>query len=228
LAQGARLRWRLPGIMLQWFQRLMPHQRKFFPLFEQHAALIEQAAYVLHEMLDDGAAVKERCRAIGELEQRADDVAREVLLGIRTSFITPFDRIDIRNLISRMDDTIDQMNKSAQAIIAFELTAFEPEMQELSAIITGAARLVRKAVPLLSELNANATRLSNACVEISRLEERGDEIYARGRQRLFQKTRHGPAMAFIQGNEVYTHLDQVVDDFDDVGNEIQGIVVEHV
>jgi predicted phosphate transport protein (TIGR00153 family) len=214
--------------MLQWFQRLMPHQRKFFPLFEQHAAIIEQASHVLHEMLNDGADIQGKCRAIGELEQRADDVAREVLLGLRTSFITPFDRVDIRNLISRMDDTIDQMNKSAQAIIAFELITFEPEMKELSVIIIEAAQLVRKAVPLLSELNANATKLSNACLQISKLEERGDEVYARGRQCLFQKTRNGPAIAFIQGNEVYTHLDQVIDDFDDVGNEIQGIVVEHV
>jgi uncharacterized protein len=214
--------------MLQWFQRLMPHQHKFFPLFEQHAAIIEQASHMLHGMLDDGADIRGNCRAIAELEQRADDVAREVLLGIRTSFITPFDRIDIRNLISRMDDTIDQMNKSAQAIIAFELVTFEPDMKELSVIIIEAAQLVQKAVPLLSELNSNATKLSNACVQISRLEERGDEVYARGRQRLFQKTRNGPAMAFIQGNEVYSHLDQVIDDFDDVGNEIQGIVVEHV
>jgi uncharacterized protein len=213
--------------MLQWFQRLMPHQHKFFPLFERHAELIEQASHVLNEMLNDGKHAEEKCRAIADLEQRADDVAREVLLGIRTSFITPFDRIDIRNLISRMDDTIDQMNKSAQAIIAFELQSFEPEMKELCAIIIDAAQLVRKAVPLLSEINTNATKLSNACVQISRLEERGDEIYARGRQQLFRKTRDGQSMAFIQGNEVYTHLDQVIDDFDDVGNEIQSIVVEH-
>jgi uncharacterized protein len=214
--------------MLRWFQRLMPHQHKFFPLFERHAAIIEQASHVLHEMLSDGADIQGKCQVIGELEQRADDVAREVLLGIRTSFITPFDRIDIRNLISRMDDTIDQMNKSAQAITAFELNIFDSEMRELSVIIIEAAQLVRKAVPLLSELNANATKLSNACMQISKLEERGDEVYARGRQRLFHKTRNGPAMAFIQGNEVYTHLDQVIDVFDDVGNEIQGIVVEHV
>jgi uncharacterized protein Yka (UPF0111/DUF47 family) len=43
---------------------------------------------------------------------------------------------------------------------------------------------------------------------------------------LFHKYRDGEAMAFIQGNEVYTHLNEVIDNFDDVGNEIQGIVVE--
>src|SRR5206468_806738 len=102
---------------------------------------------------------------------RADLVTREVMLGVRASFITPFDRIDIRQLISSMDDTIDQMNKSAQAIMAFELETFEPEMKELGTIIIEASQLVRKAVPLLSEINNNATRLSDACIQISRLEE---------------------------------------------------------
>jgi uncharacterized protein Yka (UPF0111/DUF47 family) len=81
------------------------------------------------------------------------------------TFITPFDRSDIRNLISRMDDTIDQMNKSAQAIVAFDLTSFAPEMRELGGLIIEAAQLVRKTVPLLSNcpgLRKRATRSTRA------------------------------------------------------------------
>lgn len=213
--------------MLRWFQRLIPHQRMFFPLFEQHAQLIEEASLILHGMLSGREDTFLQCRAIGALEQRADLIARDVLLGIRASFITPFDRIDIRNLISRMDDTIDQMNKSAQAIVAFELTVFEPEMTELGTLAVRAAQLLRKTVPLLQDVTANATGLSDACLGISLIEEQGDEVYARGRKELFRKTRHGDAMAFIQSNEVYSHLNRVLDEFDDAGNEIQGIVVEH-
>ena len=76
--------------MLQWFQRLMPQQRMFFPLFEKHAELTEHAAIILNEMLSDGVDVSNHCRAIGELENRADVVTRDVLLGVRSSFITPF------------------------------------------------------------------------------------------------------------------------------------------
>jgi predicted phosphate transport protein (TIGR00153 family) len=213
--------------MLQWFQRLMPQQRMFFPLFEQHAELIEQAGIILQQMLEDGAGTEDRCSAIGDLENAADNVTREVLLGIRASFITPIDRIDIRHLISSMDDTIDQMNKSAQAIVAFEVNQFDPEMRELGAIIVEAAKLVRTAVPLISAIGANADRLSELCLQISRLEGQGDDVYARGRKQLFHKARGGDAMAFIRNSEVYKHLDQVVDNFDNVANEIQGIVVEH-
>jgi predicted phosphate transport protein (TIGR00153 family) len=213
--------------MLQWFQRLLPQQRMFFPLFERHAELIEGAAVMLREMLHNGADVGERCLAIGELEQQADIVTREVQLGVRASFITPIDRTDIRRLISGMDDTIDQMNKSAQAIVAFELRDFSAEMRELAGISVEAARLLRKAVPLLSEIAANADRISDMCVQISALEGRGDEVFARGRKALFNRTRDGDAMEFIRQSEVYAHLDQVIDNFDNVANEIQGIVVEH-
>ena len=213
--------------MLQWFQRLLPQQRMFFPLFERHAELIEGAAVILREMLHNSAEVGERCVAIGELEQQADIVTREVQLGVRASFITPIDRTDIRRLISGMDDTIDQMNKSAQAIVAFELLDFSAEMRELAGISLEAARVLRKAVPLLSEIAANADRISDMCVQISTLEGRGDEVFARGRKALFNMTRDGDAMEFIRQSEVYAHLDQVIDNFDNVANEIQGIVVEH-
>ncbi len=213
--------------MLQWFQRLLPQQQMFFPLFERHAELIEGAAIILREMLNTGADVGEKCGAIGELEQQADIVTREVQLGIRTSFITPIDRMDIRHLISGMDDTIDQMNKSAQAIVAFELRDFSAEMRELADISVEAARLLRKAVPLLSAIAANADRISDMCVQISALEGQGDEVFARGRKALFNMTRDGDAMEFIRQSEVYAHLDQVIDNFDNVANEIQSIVVEH-
>jgi uncharacterized protein Yka (UPF0111/DUF47 family) len=119
------------------------------------------------------------------------------------------------------------MNKSAQAVVAFELDRFAPEMAEIGDVIVEAAELVRRAVPLLSKVSANADKISDICVQISRLEGRGDEIYARGRKRLFHETRAGAAMEFIRQSEVYAHLDQVVDNFDNVANEIQGIVVEH-
>lgn len=199
----------------------------FFPLFERHAELIEGAASVLEEMLNNGVDVQECCHAIGELESQADTVTREVQLGVRSSFITPIDRTDIRHLISGMDDTIDQMNKSAQAIVSFEIRDFSPEMRELATLSVEAARLLRKAVPLLSEIAANADRISDMCVQISAIEGRGDEVFARGRKALFNATRDGNAMEFIRQSEVLAHLDQVVDNFDNVANEIQGIVVEH-
>jgi uncharacterized protein Yka (UPF0111/DUF47 family) len=35
-------------------------------------------------------------------------------------------------------------------------------------------------------------------------------------------------LGFFIGHEVYDHLEKVVDRFDDVANEIHGVVIEHV
>ena len=101
--------------MLQWFQRLMPRQNVFFPQFERHAAVMVKAAGALREMVAGGEQLKARFQEILDLEHEADGIAREVLLGLRTSFITPFDRADIQSLITSMDDSIDQMQQTAKA-----------------------------------------------------------------------------------------------------------------
>jgi hypothetical protein len=121
--------------MLHWFYKLMPRQGTFFPLFERHAAVIVTAARALREMLKGGEQVGLRFKDILALEHEADDIARDVLLGLRTTFITPFDRTDIQDLVSSMDDAIDQMNKTAKVIMLFEVRSFDPHMQQMGAII---------------------------------------------------------------------------------------------
>ena len=82
--------------MLQWFQRLMPRQDGFFPAFERHGAVIVKAAVALREMLAGGDQLKPCFQEILDLEHEADSIARgELLLSLRTTFTSPFDRADI-------------------------------------------------------------------------------------------------------------------------------------
>src|SRR4051812_17668467 len=118
--------------MLDWFQRLLPREEKFFTLFERHAASIALAAVALRKMLDGGEAVASNCRLIMQHESDADAITRDVLIGVRSTFITPFDRGDIKDLITSMDDTIDQMQKTAKAIVLFEVTSFTSEMRAMA------------------------------------------------------------------------------------------------
>jgi predicted phosphate transport protein (TIGR00153 family) len=214
--------------MLQWFQRLMPRQELFFSLFERHAEVLVAGARALREMLNGGGELSGLCGKVMAQEQKADDITREVMIGIRTSFITPFDRADIKNLITSMDDAIDQMQQTAKAIVLFEMTTFEPEMQAMADVVVECAGLVQRAVPLLSNIGSNAASLNDICVQITRIEGRADDIHDRGLKRLYQKAKAGDPLEFVRGNEIYNHLEESVDRFDDVGNEIQGIVIEHV
>jgi predicted phosphate transport protein (TIGR00153 family) len=214
--------------MLQWFQRLMPRQNVFFPAFERHAAVIVKAAIALREMVVDGDQLKLRFQEILALEHDADSIAREVHMGLRTSFITPFDRADIQSLITSMDDAVDQCKQAAKAIILFEVTTFEPEMRVMADAIVECAELVQRGVPMLSDVASNAAELNEIGLQITRIEGNADDSYDRGLELLYQRVKGGNAMEFIRGSEIYKHLEDTVDRLDDVGDEIQGIVVEHV
>ena len=120
------------------------------------------------------------------------------------------------------------MQQTAKAIVLFEMVHFEAEMRAMADAVVECAQLVRRAIPLLSDLGANATSLNDICVQITRIEGRADEIHDRGLKSLYTKAKAGDPMEFVRGNEIYNHLEESVDRFDDVANEIQGIVIEHV
>jgi len=218
--------------MFGWFQTLMPKEERFFHLFEKHATIAVAAAEALREMLRGGESIQAHCKQIFDLEAQADDVTREVLTAVRRTFVTPFDRADIQGLISSMDDSIDQMNKTAKTIIMFELRSFEPQMRQMSEIILQGSQLVLEAVPLLSSISRNAARLNTLTAKIIAIEEHADDICNQGVKSLFVANRAdnnpGNAMNFIIGSEMYDHLEKVVDRIEDVSNEINAIVIDHL
>ena len=214
--------------MLQWFQRLMPRQDAFFPAFERHAAVMVKAAVALREMVAGGDQLKLRFQDILDLEHEADGIAREVLLGLRTTFITPFDRADIQSLITSMDDSVDECKATAKGIMLFEMTNFEPDMRAMADAIVECSELAQRAVKKLSDVTRNAAELNEICLQITRIEGDADDAYDRGLELLYQKVKGGDALDFIRGSEIYKHLEDTVDSLDDVADEIQGIVIEHV
>jgi Protein of unknown function DUF47/Phosphate transporter family len=95
----------------------MPKEERFFDLFDRHAVTIVAGAHALRSLLDGGEKVPEHCKETKRYENDADVITRDVLLAVRRTFITPFDRGDIRDLITVMDDTIDQMHQTAKATL---------------------------------------------------------------------------------------------------------------
>ena len=212
--------------MLGWFRALMPKEERFFELFTRHAQVTLTGAEALRGLLQGGDDVVRLCKEISARENEADEITREVLTALRRSFITPLDRGDIKDLITSMDDAIDQMNKTAKVIALFELNRFEEPMQEMGEIIVRAAKLSMEAVPLLGAIGKQASRLNALTEEIIRIEERADQLHDQGRKELFSNQTN--AFAFMIGTEVYDHLEKVVDRFEDVANEISAIVIENV
>jgi predicted phosphate transport protein (TIGR00153 family) len=214
--------------MFRWFQALMPREDRFFNLYNRHARTLVLGGEALRLLLDGGPGVGDAARQVFALEEQADSIAREVLLLLRRTFITPFDRGDIRDLINTLDDTIDQMQKTAKAVLMFEVDILEPEMAEMGDRIIQAARLTSEAVALLGSLNENAAQLNALTEEIIRLEDDADTLNDKGIKALFLRHRQDNAMGYIVGVEIYDHLEKVMDRFEDVANRISDILIEQV
>jgi uncharacterized protein len=213
--------------MFGWFQRLLPQKGEFFELFEAHAVSIVAAANAVGRLLEGGPAMADNVREIHEREHDADNIIREVLTTVRRTFLTPFDRGAITSLIASMDDAIDEMQAAAAAIDLYEFNDFDPEMKDMAAIIVDSARLTAEAMPLLRDVSANGVRLHELTGRLVRMEGHADEIHAAGLKRSFKAYGKTDTVRFIVAREIYKHLERIADAFEDVANEIDGIVIDH-
>ncbi|WP_293676468.1 DUF47 domain-containing protein [uncultured Phenylobacterium sp.] len=214
--------------MLRWFQALMPKEGRFFDLFEKHAATLCAGARSLDSLLEGGASVPDHGAAVARHENDADEVTREVMLHVRRTFITPFDRADIIDLITSMDDAIDQMHKTAKVTALFEQRTFQPDMKRLGEVIVQTADLTAEAVPLLRSMRSHAARLNEITEAVKDLEEQSDRLYDTGIAALYKEVGKHDPMAYIIGAEIYDHLEKVVDRFEDVANRISSVLIEHL
>jgi uncharacterized protein Yka (UPF0111/DUF47 family) len=212
--------------MFAWFQRLLPQKGDFFGMFEAHAATLVGAAEALQQLANNGVSTHELLQAIQDREHEADDVIRQVLTAVRKTFLTPFDRGTITSLIGAMDDAIDEMLAAARAIDLYELRELRPEMKEIVILISEAATVTAEAVPLLRNVSANGTKLHQLTGRLVSLEGEADDIHAIGLKRAFQTARADP-LQFAVAREVFKNLERVTDAFEDVANQIDGIVIDH-
>ena len=163
---------------MRWLQAILPKEERFFALFAEHAAAVVAGARALSTALEGGPSLSQHLKTVMDCEHEGDRITREVLLAVRRSFITPFDRGDIADLINSMDDAIDQMQKTAKTILLFNVTQFEPEMKEMADRVVRASLLMQQAIPLLNAINKNVSDLNSLTEQIVMLVQIGLEKVA--------------------------------------------------
>jgi len=207
-------------------QKILPREEKYFDLFERHADVLVSASDALVRLLG-GGAIAQSLDDIRNFETAADDLTRDVLTAVRRSFITPFDRSAITSLISAMDDAVDEIWHTAKTVRIYGVTEFEPQMRASAELARDAARLVREAIPLMRNVGRNGGRLHEITEQIVHLEGRADGLHDEGLAALYE--RHGAErpIVFFVGRELYRYVERVLDRFQDVADEIQGIVIDH-
>jgi predicted phosphate transport protein (TIGR00153 family) len=214
--------------VLDWFRRMIPQSGDFFTLFERHSAACVAAATALAKLTKGDGDAAALCAEIHDREHDADDIIRLVLDEVRKTFLTPFDRGAIIALIGAMDDTIDEIHACATAIELYNFSDFEPEMKEMADKVLGAIMMIDRGLPLLRDVTRNGDKLHDLTAQVVRVEGEVDDIHDRGLKSNFSRTQAtGDTLGFLISREIYKHLERIADEFEDVANQIDGIVVDH-
>ncbi|RJO64784.1 MAG: DUF47 domain-containing protein [Myxococcales bacterium] len=206
------------------FNRLLPKNLGFFDLFERHAQHACEAAQAMQEALK-ALPNKAQIQCVQECEHQCDDVAHMTIELMRKTFITPFDREEIRHLISKMDDVADYVDAAATRLDLFEVKEAPKELKEICDVLVRAQKEVLKTMKLLRNMK-NTQELQDVLKNINSLENEGDRLHRAGLVALFQGD--VDPLTVIKLKDIYSMLEEAVDSCEDVAHVVEGIIIEHV
>ncbi len=204
--------------------KLMPRETRFFDFFNRHAALSVQGTQEVSALISNLHELSRRRRAIEDLEQQADTITHECIALLHNIFITPLDRDQIHNLITKMDDVLDLSEDLAQCIDLYNVTRVSPEAHVLADICIRCAERMRDAVKMLEDLR-QGDEILKICQEIDRLETDADQVMRTAIAKLFRE--EADAKEILKQKAIYELLETITDRCEDVANIIEGIVLEN-
>ncbi|MEO7043156.1 MAG: DUF47 family protein [Gemmatimonadaceae bacterium] len=201
--------------------RLIPRDEQFYDLFTQLAERLCLAAKLLHQLFREPERHSEHVQAIKVAEHEADEITREIIERLDRTFITPFDREDIHQLASALDEVVDLLDGAARRVEIFRITTVHEAAVTLSEVMVRAAAEVEYAVrhmkdPKIVNLKAQ---------ELKKLEEEGDAIYHQSMGALFDGALD--AIEVIKWKELYDKVEDALDQAEDVANVLQSIALKN-
>lgn len=213
-----------------FFGKLLPRDGNFFELFNQHGAYISEGSRAFMSMVQYYSTPDLREKYASEVdvaERTADKVTAEVNRLLHRTFITPIDREQIHGLINAMDDILDLLQDSSEVMALYDLQHVNEDVVRLCEISVKCAERVQYAVTLLPRLNQPevAEAAIKTCEEIDRLEADADRVMRSAMSRLFREEQD--VRELIKLKAIYEHLESISDRCQDVGNLIEGIVLEN-
>ncbi|MCX5757222.1 MAG: DUF47 family protein [Candidatus Hydrogenedentes bacterium] len=205
------------------FRRLLPREICFFDYFEKHARLTIEACEAFCALTDGQVDHTTQAARIKDIEHQADDLTHQCVDALNRTFITPIDRVDIHQLIKRLDDVVDSVDATTSRISLYELVEIRPEAHQLASVLLKAARQIEVALMglrSLKETDAIKARL----IDIHQLENEGDIILRAALMRLF-KEENNPIL-IMKWKEIFERLEKATDRCEEVANIIEKIIIE--
>ena len=201
--------------------RLVPRETKFFDMFAEMATNLTEGATTLRTLFQDYKNVPEAVQRIKDIEHKGDDMTHAVVIKLNQTFITPFDREDIHELASAIDDVLDYVNSAADRLLMYKVTSAPQAATKLADVIVRQSQELSKAVLLLEK---NHQKVLDHCVEVNRLENEADAIARDAIGKLFQEERD--PIQLIKIKELIEVLETATDKAEDAANVLETVILK--
>ncbi|MFZ4465391.1 MAG: DUF47 domain-containing protein [Bacteroidales bacterium] len=204
----------------------VPKETAFFPLFENDAKILIKGTELLAELvktndLDERETLIARIKAA---ESEGDKVTDEIFTQLNKSFITPFDREDIHELASKIDDVLDNINAASQRIRLYKPKTLTTDMKEMADVLGLLAIEIQKAVSQLRHLAKHKNEIVKACDQINMLENKADHVYNLAISKLFDEEKNTGEL--IKLKDIMASLEKAADKAEDVSDAIRTILIK--
>ena len=207
------------------FGFLVPKDRKFFPLFNDAADNLVLASELLIKLVRERDLTQrlEYMKQIKDVEHIGDDITRKLLYELNGTFITPFDREDIHELINNMDDVVDYIHAASKRIHFYKVSNFPEEFIQIADRIHSANKEIQNVLRSVRSVNDFKNHIQS-CEKISEYESEVDDIYQEYLSRLFDEEIN--AIDLIKKRDILTTLEKAIDKCDDVSNIFSSLIVK--
>ena len=200
--------------------KFRPVDSSFYDLFSESAQHLVRGADLLAEMLSNGNDREAIASRMRDAEHECDETTHAIVRRVNSTFVTPFDREDIYDLASGLDDVMDEMDEAVDMILLYELEELPAELSTQVDVLQRCAELTADAMPRLQSMKD----LTEYWIEINRLENTGDKAYRRILASLFSGQYE--ALEVLKLKDVVETLETAIDAFETVANTIEQIAVK--
>jgi predicted phosphate transport protein (TIGR00153 family) len=206
-------------------QILLPHDEKFYAFFEESASNLVRATDLLPGLFDADAPTRAALvEKIHEVEHQGDSVTHKIFAELSATFVTPFDREDIHQLASALDDVVDNIDGTASRVLLYKIQGCPPAVQTLVEILRKSVRELQKGVSLLRDFR-KAEELQKVLELVNQYENEADDVFEKGIAELFDE-KNDP-IYIIKMKEIYVGLETATDKCEDAANVMESLLIKH-
>lgn len=209
-----------------FFKIFLPKDRIFYSLFESVADTVHKMGITLQEMVYEADEDKRASilAQIENMEHKNDDMTHNIFTELGRNFITPFDREDIHQLASALDDIADYIYASAKKINFYKINPNDTGIHKLTELILQGSVEIKKAVHGLRDMK-NLREMTEALVKINSIENQADDVFDMSIEMLFNN--ENDFKEVIKKREIYQVLEIATDKCEDAANVIESIIIKY-